>query len=611
LKIQEFNERLKDSILIADGAMGSMLHEAVGPQRCFDELNSTEPEAVFRVHQAYIEAGAQIIETNTFGANRFKLEPHGLGDEVQRLNGRGVKIAREARDSATREILIAGSIGPLGIGVQARHPEPDEILAIFREQALALEERGVDLYILETFSYIEEILLAVDAIRSFSGLPIVAQLTYSEEGTIFGDLRPGAVAALLKNKNVQIIGANCTLGPQALLPILQELAGVDGLRISAMPNAGFPKREGDRIVYPKSSPEYFALFAREAAALGVRILGGCCGTTPAHIRAMAEAVKSLRPAAKTEIGHVKMAATVVQPAPAVQRDPESKFWKKLQKQEFTVCVEIDPPKGIALDRVYEQVDKIMASRKVDAIDINSGAMARVGMDALITAGALEARGVETVPHLTTRDYNIIGLQAMLLGAWTVGGVRNVLAITGDPPSVGDYPETSGVYEVDSVGLVKVLHRLNQGTDWAGKTLGGATNFAIGVAVNPVADDLDGEIARFLAKIEAGAHFAMTQPLFDPEHWYAFVKKLGGKPPIPVLIGIWPLNSYKQALRLNNEVPGIVIPQPLLKSLEAAGAAARDRGFQCAREMLAWSRTEMAGAYLIPPFKRYEEVLDIL
>jgi homocysteine S-methyltransferase len=216
-----------------------------------------------------------------------------------------------------------------------------------------------------------------------------------------------------------------------------------------------------------------------------------------------------------------------------------------------------------------------------------------------------------VPHLTTRDFNIIGLQAMLLGAWTVGGVRNVLAITGDPPSVGDYPETSGVYEVDSVGLVKVLHRLNQGTDWAGKTLGGATNFAIGVAVNPVADDLDGEIERFHAKIEAGAHFAMTQPLFDPEHWHAFVKKLGGKPEIPVLIGVWPLNSYKQALRLNNEVPGIVIPPEVLKAMETAGAVARDCGFDLARRMLAWARTELAGAYLIPPFKRYEEILEIL
>ncbi len=608
MKIQDFNDRLKDSILIADGAMGSMLHEAVGSQRCFDELNATEPEAVFRVHQAYIEAGAQIIETNTFGANRFKLAPLGLGEDVQRFNSRGVKIAREARESASREVLIAGSMGPLGIGVQARHPEPDEILSIFHEQALALEERGVDLYILETFSYVDELMLAIDAIRSFSGLPIIAQLTYSEEGTTHCDVRPSAAAALLKNKNVQVIGANCTLGPFSLLPILQELAGVDDLRVSGMPNAGFPKREGDRIVYPKSSPEYFALFAREAAALGVRILGGCCGTTPAHIRAMADAVKSLRPAKSH-------AATLVveseKPAPVLQRDPESKFWKRLQANEFTVCVEIDPPRGVSLDRIYEQVDKVMASGKVDAIDINSGAMARVGMDALMTAGALEARGIETVPHLTTRDYNIIGLQSMLLGAWTVGGVRNVLGITGDPPSVGDYPETSGVYEVDSVGLVKILSRLNQGTDWAGKTLGGSTNFTIGVALNPVSDDLDSEIERFHAKVEAGAHFAMTQPLFDPEHWHAFLKKLGGKPAIPVLIGVWPLNSYKQALRLNNEVPGIVIPQPLLKAMEAAGASARDRGFEVAKEMLAWARTELAGAYLIPPFKRYEEILEIL
>ena len=608
MKILDFNERLKHSILIADGAMGSFLHEAVGPQRCFDELNSTEPEAVFRVHQSYIEAGAHIIETNTFGANRFKLAPLGLHDEVQRLNSRGVKIAREAREAASREVLIAGSIGPLGLGVQARHPEPQEILEIFREQAQALEERGVDLFILETFTYIEEILLAVDAIRSFSGLPIIASLTYGEDGKAYGDLLPAEAALQLSGKNVQVIGANCTLGPQALLPILQQMCAIDDLRISGMPNAGFPKREGDRIVYPKSSPEYFALFAREAAGAGVRILGGCCGTTPAHIKAMAEAVKSLRPVKHAAAATVQ---TVVKPVPVLERAPESKLWTNIQAGKFQISVEIDPPKGIALDRVYEQVEKIMASGKVDAIDINSGAMARVGMDALVVAGALESRGVETIPHLTTRDQNIIGLQAALLGAWTVGGVRNVLAITGDPPSVGDYPETSGVYEVDSVGLVKVLHRLNQGTDWSGKTLGGATNFTIGVAVNPVADNLDNEIERFHAKIEAGAHFAMTQPLFDPQHWLDFAKKLGGKSPIPILIGIWPLNSYKQALRLNNEVPGIIIPEPLLKSLEAAGTSARDHGFAVAKEMLAWSRTELAGAYLIPPFKRTEEILDIL
>jgi methionine synthase / methylenetetrahydrofolate reductase (NADH) len=609
LKIEDFNDRLKNSILIADGAMGSMLHEAVGTVRCFDELNSTEPEAVFRVHQAYIDAGAQIIETNTFGANRFKLAPLGLADDVQRLNSRGVKIAREARESAAREVLIAGSIGPLGIGVQARHPEPDQILAVFHEQALALEERGVDLFVLETFSYIEELLLAIDGIRSFSSLPIVAQLTFSEEGTIYGDLSPLLAASMLREKNIQAIGANCTLGPQSLLPILLELVNTTNGNVSGMPNAGFPKREGDRIVYPKSSPAYFAEFAREAAGIGVRILGGCCGTTPGHVRAMAEAVKSQRPA-QTQAKPAVIASA--QAAPAVtQREPESKLWRKLQKKEFVVCVEIDPPKGISLERIYEQVDKVMVSQKVDAIDINSGAMARVGMDALIVAGALEARGIETVPHLTTRDQNIIGLQAMLLGAWAVGGVRNVLGITGDPPSVGDYPEASGVYEVDSVGLTKILHRLNQGTDWAGKTLGGQTNFTIGVAVNPMADDLDNEIARFHAKVEAGAHFAMTQPLFDPEHWNAFLKKLGGPPAIPVLIGVWSLNSYKQALRLNNEVPGIVIPEPLLKSMEAAGASARDKGFDVARDMLRWARTEMAGAYLIPPFKRYEEIVEIL
>src|SRR5499427_7529717 len=327
MKIADFNERLKHSILIADGAMGSMLHEAVGPQRCFDEVNSTEPEAVFRLHQAYIEAGAQIIETNTFGANRFKLAPLGLADEVHRLNSRGVKIAREAREAAAREVLIAGSMGPLGLGVQARHPEPDQIQAIFLEQAQALEERGVDLYILETFTYIEEILLAIDAIRSFSGMPIIASLTYAEDGRAYGDLTPAQAAAQLQNKNVQVIGANCTLGPQALLPILQQLASVDDLRVSGMPNAGFPKREGDRIVYPKSSPEYFALFAREAAAAGVRILGGCCGTTPAHVKAMADAVKSLRPVRAHATGTTVEA--VVRRAP-LERPPESKLWNNIQ-----------------------------------------------------------------------------------------------------------------------------------------------------------------------------------------------------------------------------------------------------------------------------------------
>ncbi|MFZ0213485.1 MAG: bifunctional homocysteine S-methyltransferase/methylenetetrahydrofolate reductase [Candidatus Acidiferrales bacterium] len=618
MKIEDFNERLRDSVLIADGAMGSMLYEILGPQRCLDELNSTQTEAVFRVHQAYLDAGAQIIETNTFGANRHKLAALGLADRVAELNHRGVKIAREAREASRHEVLIAGSIGPLGTLRQGKQLPPDEIREIFHEQAVALEERGADLFILETFSQLDELLAAIDAIRSFSRLPVIAQLTYSEEGSTFDGTRPEDAVAKLKTKDVQVVGANCTIGPQLLLPILRELANStkdSGLHLSAMPNAGFPKRVGDRIVYPKSSPEYFAQFARDAASLGVRILGGCCGSTPEHIRAMVETMKNYRPSRAAHVSPVNGAVEeALEPREKTRRlatrEPESQLWRKIQSGKFVVSVEIDPPKGTSIDRVLEQVKRVMASGQVDAIDINSGTLARVGMDALVMAGALEAHGVETIPHLTTRDANIIGLQAMLLGAWSVGGVRNVLAITGDPPSLGDHPETSGVYEVDSVGLVKVLARLNQGTDWAGKNLGGATNFTIGVAVNPVAENIDDEVRRFFAKVEAGAHFAMTQPIFDPEHWHAFLKRIGGKSPVPVLVGLWPLTSYKQAQRLNNEVPGIVIPEATLKELESAGAAARDRGFTLARRMLDWARSEMPGAYLIPPFKRYEEILEL-
>jgi methionine synthase I (cobalamin-dependent)/5,10-methylenetetrahydrofolate reductase len=612
MRIEDFAQRLENAVLVADGAMGSVLFEATGSQRAFEELNVTQPEAVFRVHQAYIEAGAHIIETNTFGANRVKLAALGLAEQVLAFNHRGVKIAREAREAAAHEVLIAGSIGPLGVGPGIREIPREEIFDVYRQQAQALEERGVDFFILETFSSLDLLLAAIDAIRSFSALPVVAQMTFSEEGTTIDGTRTAEAAARLAAQNVQAIGANCTLGPQSLLGILGGLGGT-GRPLSAMPNVGFPKRVGDRIVYPRSSPEYFSLFARDAVAMGARIVGGCCGTTPEHIRAVAESVKKLRPAEASKTAapaRVRVRSEAPAEAQPAKREPESALWRKLQAAQFALSVEIDPPKGISLDRVFEQVDKVISTGCVDTIDINSGTLARVGMDAMMVAAALEARGVETIPHLTTRDLNLIGLQAVLLGAWTVGGVRNVLAITGDPPSVGDHPETSGVYEIDSVGLVRVIKRLNQGTDWAGKTLGGSTNYAIGVALNPVADDLDYEIKRFFDKVEAGAHFAMTQPLFDPAHWEAFLQRLGGKLPVPVMVGIWPLSSYAQALRLNNEVPGISIPAPVLKDMEAAGTRARDCGFAVARRMLAWARTEVAGAYLIPPFKRYEEVLEL-
>ncbi len=614
MKSDELLQRLEHHVLVADGAMGTMLFQTVGMPAgtlCFEELNLTHPEAVLRVHQAYVQAGAQIIETNTFGANRSKLAPLGLGDKVAAINHRGVKLAREARDCAAHEVLIAGSIGPLSATPVLGPPAPAETLSCYREQAAALEERGVDLFILETFSDVHMLLLAVEAIRSCSALPILAQMTFSEEGATLGGIAARDVAVQLAAAPVQVIGANCTLGPQSMLPILEAMSVVSR-PLSAMPNAGLPHRVGDRVVYPRSSPEYFALFAREAVAHGARIVGGCCGTSPEHIRAIAEAVRNLHPAAPARAAApaAPSPAWPGQPAVVAEREPESKLWKKLRSGQFAISVEIDPPRGVALERVIEQVEKIMASGCVDAIDINSGSMARVGMDAMMVAGALEARGIETIPHLTTRDANLIGLQALLLGGWSVGGIRNVLAITGDPPTLGDHPDTSGVYEIDAVGLVKVVARLNRGADWAGKALGGATNYTIGVALNPVAEDLDYEIARFRAKIQAGAHFAMTQPLFDPGHWHAFIKRLGEPSPIPIMAGIWPLTSYKQALRLHNEVPGIVIPEPVLKEMECAGASARDHGFALARRMLDWARTELAGAYIIAPFKRYEEVLDL-
>src|SRR5579883_1323195 len=336
MNITDFEQRIQHAVLVADGAMGSVLFEAVGPQRSFEELNVSRPEDVFRVHQSYIEAGAQIIETNTFGDNRSKLAALGLADLVSRINHRGVKIAREAREASPHEVLIAGSIGPLAIAPEMREVPREEMLEIYREQAQALEERGVDLFLLETFSNIDMLLAAIDAARSFSSLPIVAELTFSDEGTTLGGTRPGDAATRLAQKNVQVIGVNCTLGPQSLLSVLEGFAG--GHRaLSAMPNVGLPQRVGDRTVYPRSSPEYFALFAREAAALGARVIGGCCGTTPEHIRAMAGAVRGLKPAQAVKTASASVA---VQPEKTrvVQRDPESGLWRKLKAGEFAVSV---------------------------------------------------------------------------------------------------------------------------------------------------------------------------------------------------------------------------------------------------------------------------------
>lgn len=612
MKSGELHALVEKNILVCDGAMGSQLYELFGPTRCFDEVNLLQPEVVLRIHLSYIEAGAQIIETNTFGANRLKLAPHGLADKVAAINQRAVKLAREARDASGAVVLIAGSIGPLGAGWRVTDPKAaDTARRVFAEQATALEERGVDLFILETFPDLQELVWAIEGVRSLSSLPIIAQLAYNEEGKTLGGDEAHAATEKLKTLGIDVIGANCSIGPHDMLNVLRAMVQVEGVRLSVQPNVGFPQRVGDRVVYPKATPEYFAAFAREAVASGASIIGGCCGTTPEHIRAIAQAVRDLSPSRPEPLVRPGVAVVVEAPPPVGKAEPVSTLYHKLQAGHFVASVQLDPPKGVNLERLLEAVEQFRASGQVDAVDINSGTMARVGMDALMLAAVIERAGMETIPHLTTRDANIIGLQAMLLGAWATGSIRNVLAITGDPPVLGDHPEVGGVYEVDSVGLVRIIAQLNEGSDWAGKALGGATNFAIGVALNPVADDLNEEIKRFHQKVEAGAHFAMSQPIFDPELWHAFLKQLGGKPPIPTLIGVWPLTSYKLALRLNNEVPGIAIPEHVLKQLEQAGSAARDHGFELARQLYAWAKREAAGVYIIPPFKKFEEVLEVI
>jgi homocysteine S-methyltransferase len=604
-------EALERGIVIADGGMGTSIFQALGQRPCFDAVNLSHPEVILRIHLDFMRAGARLIETNTFGASRLKLAGHGLEDQVVAINHRAVKLAREAREIAGADALIAGSIGPASpLPLPWDAAAREQVTRAVQEQAWALEERGVDAFILETYAFLEELLVAVAAVRAISRLPIVAQLAFLEDRETFMGVRPAEAAAALARAGADVIGANCGVGPQDMLAILGELAESGVARLSAQPNAGFPQREGGRVIYPLSTPRYFSEFAAEAAALGARLIGGCCGTTPEHIRAIAEAVAALGPEPRR--ARAVERPRPEQPAPPASAPDRSPLARKLAAGTFVTLVELDPPKGINLDRVLDAATTLKQSGRVDAADINNSPMARVHLDAILMAAAIERDiGLETVPHVTTRDASVMGLQASLLGAWAVGGIRNILAVTGDPPRLGEHPGSQGVYEVDAIGLVRLLAQLNRGLDWAGQAIGEPTNFTIGVALTPAATDLDLEISRFRQKVEAGAEFAMTQPIFHPEQWEAFLRRLGGDPPIPILIGVWPVTSYKQAVRLHHEVPGIVIPEPMLERMRTAGAQAGAVGLEVARSIYQWAREHAAGAYIIPPFKRFEDALLVL
>jgi methionine synthase / methylenetetrahydrofolate reductase (NADH) len=597
-----FLDRLRDGPpIVADGGMGSLVSAASPRLRCPEEGNIRAPDTIVSVHLSFINAGAELIETNTFGANRPKLAARYLEDELQRINEAGVKLARDARQVSGKEVYIAGSIGPLG-----EHEErwPEDHGPLFAEQAALLAGRGVDLFMVETFFDLDELVTAIDAVRSVSNLPIVAMMTFGEDAETIGGVTAAAAAERLQALGVEAIGTNHGAGPHSALAALQAMG--DGLPLAAMPNIGLASMSGGRIIYPHAAPEYFAEFAAHARELGAKVIGGCCGTTPTEIAAIRRAVDEERaPTAPLEVVERELAA-------ATERaEHETRLAADLREGRFVTSIQIDPPLGANYEGLLEVSAGVRDSGLAGYVDVNDNATARVGMHPLIVSAAIERQcGIETIPHLTPRDTTVMGLESVLLGAHAEG-IRNVLAVTGDPPEVGDYPGSGGVYEVDSIGLTRLISRLNRGENYNGKAIDAPTSFFIGVAVNPNADEPELELDRFRRKVDEGASFAMTQIVFDLDDLDRFMARLGGPPPVPVLAGVFPLTSYRLAQRLHNEVPGIVVPERLQDALRDAGSREAEVGFAHARELITAARDRCAGVYVVAPYRRPLSVLELL
>jgi len=609
-----FRERLQQGILLCDGAMGTLLFSRGVPyQHCFDEVNLSNPKLVQQIHQDYIQAGAEIIETNTFGANPVKLAIHGLEDKVRDINFRGAKIAREAREITGKPVFVAGSIGPLGKPLQPIGKiSSSEALSYFRQQAEGLLEGGVDLFMIETMVNSEEMKQAILAVKQICQLPIVAQMTFTEEGkTVMGN-SPEEVVDILESLGVDVIGANCSVGPLGIFEVIQRILARTKLKVSAQPNAGLPRLVDGRFIY-LSTPDYFAGYAQKFADSGISLVGGCCGTTPEHIRAMSEVLQARKalPSGKStsESVTVSIPKTERVEVPRVAQLELSEFARKLQEKNFVVSVELDPPKGVNPEKILEGAKAIMKAG-ADACNIGDSPMARVRMSCLALAYLIKDKvGLETVLHFTPRDRNLMGIQSDLVGAHALG-IRNILCITGDPPSLGDYAHATAVYDVDSIGLTRIISKLNQGTDVAGNSIGSPTSFFIGVGVNPGEENLSREIDRFHQKIEAGAQYTFTQILYDVKILERFLK-LVGKVEIPIVLGILPLHSYKHAEFLHNEVPGISIPENLRERMRLAGEKGAQEGIKMAKELFHEAKGMVDGVYLMPSYGRYQEVLEIV
>ena len=602
----DFRTRLQRGPVLCDGAMGTMLYsKGIFINRCYDELNLSQPELVASVHQEYVKAGAEILETNTFGANSFRLARHGCQGRVVEINRVGVELARSA---AGNDVMVAGSVGPLGVRIEPLGKTGlDEARAAFSQQIEALAEAGIDLLILETFGYVEELHQAILAARDAApGIPVVAQVTIDDEGNALDGSTPESYAKRIEGYGPEVLGCNCSVGPVAMLDAIERVRQVTSLPLSAQPNAGMPRNVEGRNIY-LCSPEYMAEYTRRLIAAGTRLVGGCCGTTPEHIRAMKAALRVGE--ARSSSFQVASAAaeTQKQSVPLAQR---SKLGAKLAEGSFATFIEIVPPRGIAIERELEGA-RFLKSVGIDAINIPDSprASARMSNQALCLLMQQQV-GIETVLHYTCRDRNVLSIQSDLLGASALG-IANLICITGDPPKLGNYPDATAVFDVDAIGLVNVVHNLNRGVDIGGNSIGSPTGFVIGVGANPGVPNIDEEIRRFEYKVEAGADYAVTQPVFDVDLLEQFLRHVEHLH-IPVFAGIWPLTSVRNAEFMKNELR-VSVPESIISRMAATttSEAARAEGVEIAREMLAQVRPMVQGVQLAAPFGNYRAALDVL
>jgi methionine synthase / methylenetetrahydrofolate reductase(NADPH) len=608
--------RLKQGPVLCDGAMGTLLYaKGVFINKCYDELNLTQPDLIRNIHQEYLNAGAEIIETNTFGGNSFRLGRHGLADKVNEVNQKGAELAREAADAfnlkKAANVLVAGSIGPLGLRIEPLgKTSREEARASFREQITALVAGGVDVLMLETFGYLEELHQAILAAREIApDKLLVAQVTIDEDGNCLDGASPETFTSKLNGWDVDVIGCNCSVGPVAMLEAIERIRRLTDKPLAAQPNAGIPRSIEGRNIY-LCSPEYMASYARKFVNAGVNLVGGCCGTTPEHIKAMNSALRMADAKGKTGgfrvITEAKRESSIT-PPPLSQR---SNLGKKLAAGEFVTLVEIVPPKGVDFRKEVEGA-KFLKAAGIDAINIPDSprASARMSNMALCLLVQQQA-GIETVLHFTCRDRNVLSMQSELLGAYTTG-LHNLICITGDPPKLGNYPDATAVFDVDAIGLVNIVRNLNHGLDVGGNPIGSGTRFMIGVGANPGIVNIDEEVRRFEYKVEAGAEYAVTQPVFDIALLEQFLRRIDHHR-VPVLAGIWPLTSVRNAEFMKNELR-VSVPDAIIDRMARApnADAARAEGILIAREMLHQVRGLVQGAQVAAPLGRYSSAIDVL